>query len=238
MRFWREFIIILLSAVCFFSIKSCSDKEEYQLSTDQKLALYKGQIGVYINGVNKYGEMVSTQKALIMERDKKLEEVLLDHSNLKKLNEQIRITSETRIKNVIAQYASGNVYRVDTIRINDSTEVLVVDSSCIKVGSPFNNDDKWYSLHGKVGKFGALIDSLSFKDTLTINVGLNTKSIFKKHTVDVEAIHSSPYTKTTGMQNIIFKDKTKWYNKRLTIFGYGVVVGVAGIIAANVYLFH
>ena len=235
-----KLIIAALAIGWFISIKSCQTKDSEIITADMKLDVYKAMTTKFVKTLNKKGQEVSTQKALVLARDKKLEKTLLENSNLQKLNVQIRIASNAAIADIIAHYAgvdSSTFGHITTINSTGDT----VRKECVAIGTKFNKLDVWYSIAGSLQKIGVSFDSITFKDTTTINLGSEKQpglfGFLKEREDLVEVVHSSPYVSTTGMQNITFRDPPKWYNRRITLFGGGVAVGVS-LVLGSAYLLY
>src|ERR1700760_3177726 len=81
----QKLLIAALVIVCILSVRQCRIHREDALDTNTKLQMYKNQSSQYADKINKYGEVVSTQNAMIVERDSKLQKELLVHSELTKL---------------------------------------------------------------------------------------------------------------------------------------------------------
>jgi hypothetical protein len=228
----KKVVIIGQFAVILFMVRSCHLQDLTIDSNGLKIKMYEGQVNQFTKTVNEYGHQLATQDQMIMDRDKDLEKELLRNSQLKSLNEQIKVDSETKIKNIIAGY-SGNTpeekvtFIHDTIIKNGDTTFV----TGVPIGTKFNVQDtgKWYSIAGSLQKEGVKFDSVKFKNEMEVNIGLEREKGYKgwllgKTLPKVEVVTKNPYTDVTGMKNIKFEDKKWWQNGWLK-FGAGVLLG-------------
>lgn len=218
---WR-FISILLVVVVIFSMRECNINEVQLGDFHVKMKDYEDKTMAYQITVNEQGETISTQKVMLIARDKTIEEELLKNSNLSEVNTQIKLQSELNKGNFVANYSN-----------TDTSFVFVTDTvtKYIKVGTEFTHNEEWFRVAGNVGGLGIEFDTVLFKNNLTLNIGYKKKkglkNLFKEKEMVIEGINSNPYLSTVGMQNITFeKPKKKWYETRAFATGIGVVAGI------------
>lgn len=227
----KKIIIIGQFAVILFMVRSCHLQDLTIDKNGIQVKMYENKINEFTTQINKYGHEVATQKQMIMDRNKELEKKLLENSNLSKLNEQIKIESETKLKNIVANYSGSKPNEIvkfihDTIIKNGDTTIL----SGVPLGTKFKQDtSKWYSISGSLEQNGVKFDSIKFNNEVEVNIGLQKEKGYKgwllgKRNPTVEVINKNPYTKTNGMQNIKFEDN-KWWNNGWLKFGAGVLLG-------------
>lgn len=218
---YQKIFILVLAIICIVSIRSCSLKELEITSSGVKIQMYEAQAHVFKTTVNKLGETITTQLAVITNKDKEVEKLLSKNSSLSNLNAQMKFSSEAKMYDVVAAYAVPP----ETIRIHDTTYIAV--------GSGFLKVDKWYSISGYVEEKGIVFDSISFKDSITYNLGTKRKpglfGYFKPYDPTVEVISSNPYITVKSLQNMKFVSKPKWYERRGVWFVAGVVSAGVGV---------
>lgn len=221
---WTKILLVGQFLIILLLWRGCGSTDNTKLSTDLIMEAYKGQSKIFSKSFNKQGQELSTQKQLVLQRDKKLEEELLKNSNLQQLNTQIKVASEIKIKNILATYSNP---KYDTL-YKDGDTILV---NICTFGTKFDKKDKWYSIYGSIEKEGVKFDSISFMDSLTINIGRSRqpgiRGFFKKKDDVVEVIRANPYGKTIGMNNIHLEDKIPWYDKGVVKFTAGILAGFA-----------
>lgn len=219
-----QFLVIL------FMVRGCHLKDLILDKNGLQLNMYEGQINQFSTKINEFGEKVSTQDQIISGANKELEKELLKNSELTRLNEQIRIQSQTKIQNILTEYknlSGGGVTLIrDTIIKNGDTTIV----NGVPIGTKFSQDtSKWYSFAGSLQENGVMFDSIKFNSDFTINVGLKKVKgykgwLFGKKEPKVEIINKNPYTDITGMKNIKFENN-KWWQNGWIKFGAGVLAG-------------
>lgn len=219
---WR-FAAILFAVVAIFAMRECHVSEVKIGSNYIKLDQYEKEKMSFTRTINKQGEEITKQKEVLIDKDKIIEDKILENSQLAELNSQIKIQTKANKSNFTASYElpegkEENIFYHDTI------------VKYIKVGTKFSHNEKWFSIAGNIGKKGIEFDSIEFRNRLQLTLGYEKrkgiKSIFKEKPLVIEGINSNPYMTTTGMQNISFKKpKKKWYETRAFAFGVGVIAG-------------
>tara|TARA_R100001015_G_C4578565_1_gene135453 strand:+ start:235 stop:948 length:714 start_codon:yes stop_codon:yes gene_type:complete len=222
--------VVLIVAILLLVWKSCEQKAQ--------LSAFKSQINkfalgeqVFIEKLNKNGDKIVEQEQIILSQKDALAHNLLELEELKKVQSQVIIQTNTIIDSVFIPFDDSwqNENQFDTIIIHDTIET----TNIIYVPKTFSLTEKYYSLSGSILKTGVLIDSLRFPNELTLSIGMKSQGIFKKPLPVVIAKHSNPFVQTSSMQNIIIKNDLKWYDKKATWFGIGIIGGFVGGVLVN-----
>jgi len=223
---------LLLSLVVFIVVilllvwKSCSVQS--QLSA-YKMQMQKFELGEqkFLTTINEKGEKINEQEQLILSQKDAIAHNVLELENLKKVQSQVIVKTNTIIDSVFIPFDDSwqdenqfdTIVHIDTIR------------QFIYVPKTFSLIDEHYSLFGNVNKSGVLIDSLRLQNSLTLTIGMKSQGFLKKPKPIVIAKNSNPYFETYSMQNVIIRNDLKWYDKKSTWFGIGVIGGfVSGIL--------
>jgi hypothetical protein len=202
--------------------------EEHELKVAQYL---KGQQD-FKSTINKQGQELVSQKQVLINKDKDLQKLLLENSELRRLNSQIKFESTTTITKIQAlykdvKYLTEKIKQISILPNGDTVYIERTDTIGIPFGTKFNKSDKWFEFSGSVEKQGIQMDSLSIYNSYVITVGTKRKSLFKPMETYVELFNENPYTRTTSMNNIKVIDKKKWYQKSIVKFGGGFILGAA-----------
>lgn len=236
----KKIVIIGQFLVILAIVRSCHLRDLSINESGIKLRMYENTVQEYATTVNKFGEKVSTQDQLLVQKDKQLEKALLKNSTLTSLVEQVKFEANTKIKNVMANYTNTDGSEVITVHdtILKGKDTTFTSTDYVKVGTKFSADtSKWYKAYGSVQKEGVQFDSLSFKSDFTLNIGEKKVKgykgwLFQKKEPKVELINPNPYTNIDVMKNIKLEDKKWWQNDWLK-FGAGVLIGGGAIILAR-----
>lgn len=217
-------IIILIS-------RSCENNKVLAELNQYKLSEYIEERQKFVTEINDKGETITTQEQVILSKDRKIEKKLLENSNLKRLNSQIKIKSETKIRDLLARYEGNNdfIMRIDTIH-----DTIIINKAIgVKFGTKFSAIDDWYHTVGKITLEGIKFDSISFKNDLTITVGRKREKWHKPMITYVEVKNNNPYTNVNSMNNVtIKKNKEKIWSKPWFNLLIGVAAGfTVGVLA-------
>lgn len=218
---------VLLIIILVMSVRSCNTNQALAELNQYKLDEYLEERQEFVTTINEQGEQIAIQDEVIITKDKKIEKQLLENSQLKKLNRQIKIGFETKLENVIAEYEGKLEDNLISETIHDTIHDTVYTNPIgVKFGTPFSLYDDWYYTAGSIEKNGVLFDSLSFRNDLTITVGRKREGWFKPMETKVEVVSSNPYTRINSLNNIkIQENKDKLINKPWFTFILGTATG-------------
>jgi len=195
-----------------------------------ELSAYKKQIKkfalgeqVFIERLDKEGNKIVEQEQIILSQKDAIAHNLLEIDELKKVQSQVIIETNTIIDSVFIPFDDSwqNENQFDTILVYDTINV----NDYINVPKSFSLIEDYYSISGNILKTGVLVDSLRFKNELTLSLGIKSQGIFRKPKPVVIAKNSNPFVQTSSMQNIVIKNKTKWYDKKATWLSVGLIGG-------------
>lgn len=108
----------------------------------------------------------------------------------------------------------------------------------LRLPKDFTKYEKWFSISGTINRLGMLqIDSLVTNGTFTYAIGDTLRdglfNRFLRKKDKVISLHvDNPHMQITGMNNIVIKEKKRWYETTAFKFGLGVVAGI-GVIRAT-----
>lgn len=249
-------LVVLLVAVLLLVWKSCNTKAQLSAYKEQ---MQKFELGEqkFITTINNKGERINEQEQLILSQKDAIAHNVLELENLKKVKSQVIVRTNTIIDSVIIPFDDSwmdedmwDVDDDDIVFINDTTFLVQIDDTTfvnldslkaqykkeadiIFVPKKFSLIDEHYSMFGKVQKNGLLLDSLRMKNDLTMTIGMKSQGFLKKPKPLVLAKNSNPYFQTYSMQNVIIKNELKWYDKKATWFGIGIIGGFVGGVLIN-----
>jgi len=193
------------------------------LSANSKLLEYKNQViklkdgeQLFIERLNKKGEKIAEQDQVILSQKDAIAYNLLEIDNLKKIKSQVKITTITKIDSVY-------------IPILDTLDRIVYDTvgiALLKLPTKFGLESEWYSIFSTINKNGMLLDSLSLYNRQIITIGMKSNGFLKSPTPSVVVKNENPYVSVNSLNNIIIKNDTRFYDKKVFWLGVGVVGGV------------
>ena len=200
----QAFVVLLL----LLSLRNCSKNiENRQSDTVSKEEYLKGK-QKFESIINEKNQQLTSQKQVLINKDKDFEKLLLGNTTLKRLVSQTKFETETVIPTTIIEYKD----RVEYI-MND------FDTVGLKFGSELSKEDEWFSFSGQLEKSGFKLDSLSVRNKYVVTVGTKREKWFKSKETYVEIFNENPYTRTISMNNIKVIEKKKWWNSGWVKFG-------------------
>lgn len=218
---YSKILIVALTIISILAIKSCQLKNLEVTSSGVKIEMYKAQATLFKTEKNKLGEIITTQLAVITNKDKAVQDLISKNSTLQHVNTQLKFSSQAVVHDVLADYVQVK-YKTDTVYVNS-----------VPIGVQFSKKDRWYSISGSIQGSGVLFDSISFKDSITYNLGTKRKAgicgYFKPYDPTVEVISSNPYVSVKSLQNMTFVGVPKWYENRGVWFLAGMVSAGVGV---------
>ncbi len=221
-------LVVLLVALIILFLRGCN--QQAQLSAYKK-QMKKFSLGdqVFIERENKKGEKIIEQEQIILSQKDAISHNLLQIEELKKVQSQVIIETVTKIDSVFIPFDNAwqNENQFDTIIITDT----IFEENIIYVPKSFSLVEEYYSISGNILKSGVLVDSLRFNNELSLAIGMKSQGFLKKPLPVVIAKNSNPFVETSSMQNVVIKNSLKWYDKKATWFGIGIIGGfVSGIL--------
>ena len=180
----------------------------YTLTLRANLNDYKRQVKKldlqqteFITMVDKQGLLISEQEQIILSQKDAIEMNLLEIENLKKVNSQVSVVTQTIVDSVFIPFQS------DTLK-------------------NFGLYDKWYGLSGIVENRRVKLDSIYFNNDMRITIGYKKNGWFKKPSPIVKIKNENPYSRVVNMQNVVIDNPTKWYEKKGFLIGVGFLGGI------------
>lgn len=190
-------LVLLLLGLITYALTLRADIKNYKEQV-KKLDLKQTE---FITMVDKQGLLISEQEQIILSQKDAIEMNLLEIDNLKKVNSQVSVVTQTIVDSVFIPFQS------DTLK-------------------NFGLYDKWYGLSGIVKNRGVKLDSIYFNNDMKITIGYKKNGWFKKPSPIVKISNENPYSRVVNMQNVVIDNPTKWYEKKGFLIGVGFLGGI------------
>ena len=190
------FVLLVLCLIAY-TLALRADLNDYKRQV-KKLDLQQTE---FITMVDKQGLVISEQEQIILSQKDAIEMNLLEIENLKKVNSQVSVVTQTIVDSVFIPFQS------DTLK-------------------NFGLYDKWYGLSGIVENRGVKLDSIYFNNDMRITIGYKKNGWFKKPSPIVKIKNENPYSRVVNMQNVVIDNPTKWYEKKGFLIGVGLLGGI------------
>jgi len=187
--------------------------------------------------INKQGEIIYIQKAIVTQSKKELKRVTQEKFNLKK-------SDERKIREVIAYYKQTStivipkpivVRYTDTVPVPSTTDTAALlaffKDSSITVPRKAIIDSPDIKLNTSVTKTGLILESVDFPDTTYGRFTVKSQGLFKPDIVEYQTFHTNKYIKTDVKESMITVPKKKKFLRKLAegaiLVGTGILMGLA-----------
>jgi hypothetical protein len=159
--------------------------------------------------------MAEANKLGLLEMDKKM----------KSLQSQVKQKSEVQIVEKPVPFIPDGFADTTGMVRDEAGNVIRRDS--IAVPTRFKLSEKWFNIDGLVKKDGLLIDTLTIPNKTVVNVGYKKAGFLnlgKQAVVSVK--NENPYVNVTGLDNVVIRNKKKFWQSPLFGIGVGILVGL------------
>lgn len=225
-------IIAVLAVGLFWSMKTCNENKRYKDNALNDSA-YVQKLDSFRN---ENGRLVFEQQIQKDVNDKMIHKIsdsvfAFNDRTAAKIREISALLHASELSKIDTQFLPyHDVVKVDVPKyivdpaLQDSLRQFL--ASVIHVPQHFSIDtSKYFKIDGTIKKEGIALNNISFTDDVyyrftkkkTGFLGLGSKTV-------IQAVHTSPYSTTTGMQSIIVPQKTNIWNKYVK----PVLFGAAG----------
>ena len=218
----KHALLICIFLLLFFIWQSFSATTKLNEYKNQVIKLKDGE-QLFIEKLSKNGEKLAEQDQIILTQKDAIAHNLLEISNLKKIKSQVKIQTITKIDSIY-------------IPVIDTVDRIVYDTTglaLLKLPTKFGLESEWYSIFSTINKNGMLLDSLSLYNRQIITIGMKSNGIFKSPTPTVIVKNENPYVSINSMKNVVIKNDTRFYDKKMFWLGVGFVSGIAVPIMIN-----
>ena len=206
----RLSVVVLTIIVVLLVWSGCNQKA--------RLSAYKKQMSkltftnqVFVEKKDKEGNKIIEQEQLILSQKDAIRNNLLIIEKMKKIKSQVRIQSVMQIDSVFVPYT-------DTF--------LVEKTNYREFGFGLNAEH--YAIAGRTKEKGVLIDSVTFRNDLSVTIGNQSRGFFRSSQPIVKIENSNPFINTKSVQNVVIKNDIKWWDKKGTWLTMGLVGGFVG----------
>ena len=210
---------LILIGVCFFWFQSCENQKAKisDLKTEASLDSLDFKLQK-----DKFGKKVALQdKKIVMDR-KTMKRLVSEVAGLRKINAQVKATVKTEFVNIYTLPEKEVV--IKRIYLKDSASI----ENFMKLPQSFNYKSEWFKMKYSIDTLGkSLIDSAAFITKPIISFGYKDegliKNVFKKSVPVVTYKDENHFSNVEGLQNLEFKPKIKWYERKIVYFGAGII---------------
>jgi hypothetical protein len=194
----------LLGQLAQYQLKE--KKFEVERNKDSSTIAYQEQTLLTMAEANKLG---------LIEMDRKM----------KSLQSQVRQQSQVQIVEKPVPFIPDGFADTTGMVRDEAGNVIRRDS--IAVPTRFKLSEKWFNIDGLVKKDGLLIDTLTIPNKTVVNVGYKKAGFLnlgKQAVVSVK--NENPYVNVTGLDNVVIRNKKKFWQSPLFGIGVGILVGL------------
>lgn len=221
-------LIISILTLIILSLSYCNHRTSQELKFAEKS--FSEDLHKVSTFVNKQGEIIKYQDQKITSKEQAVRLGLLDiaelkANNLKSIQSQVKLKERIAILNKEILF-NNPVTILDTVEIDGSIDT----SLYLRTPIEFNTHDSiWYFLSGTVTAKSIIIDSLTMFSMPSITYAIKRADglgrFFKKPYPIVYYKNENPYALDLQMENIVIKDKPRWYERKSFLIGLGFLAG-------------
>lgn len=219
-------IIYLVFALIIFALlyKSC-EADRHSKDLINQLSEYRLKEKAFEVKRLDDSSTIATQTQTLMTQKEAIQMGLLElDKKMKEVQAQVKQKAEVIIVDKPVPFIPDGWADTSGLVRNDKGEVIRRDS--IAVPTRFKLDEKWFNIDGYVQKSGLKIDSLTIPNKTTLTLGYNKTGFLNLGRQAVVTLkNDNPYLKVTGMDNIVVRNRKKFWQSPVFLFGLGVVGG-------------
>ena len=190
------------------------------LATNKDISRFKSQISKFKlenqefkEEINSKGEKILRQEQVILTQKEAIETGLLQIEGLKKVSNQIKVVTETKIDTIV-------------VTNHDTVLTYINGINYLKLPVKYNYVSEFVNLDVDVNTKGLSVNSISIPNESLITVGFKKQGLFKPLLPVVEIKNSNPYISTGSMQNITVVEEKRLIDNNKFWGGLGVLVGL------------
>lgn len=190
------------------------------LATNKDISRFKSQISKFKlenqefkEEINSKGEKILRQEQVILTQKEAIETGLLQIEGLKKVSNQIKVVTETKIDTIV-------------VTNHDTVLTYINGINYLKLPVKYNYVSEFVNLDVDVNTKGLSVNSISIPNESLITVGFKKQGLFKPLLPVVEIKNSNPYIATGSMQNITVVEEKRLIDNNKFWGGLGVLVGL------------
>jgi hypothetical protein len=219
---WMWVIVALVVMLIFRECKRTIDQDKLL----SQLAQYQFREKEFQVERNKDSSTIAYQEQtlLTMAEANKLGLLEMDRK-MKSLQSQVRQQSQVQIVEKPVPFIPDGFADTTGMVRDEAGNVIRRDS--IAVPTRFKLSEKWFNIDGLVKKDGLLIDTLTIPNKTVVNVGYKKAGFLnlgKQAVVSVK--NENPYVNVTGLDNVVIRNKKKFWQSPLFGIGVGILVGL------------
>tara|TARA_R110000744_G_scaffold165331_2_gene282470 strand:- start:4949 stop:5593 length:645 start_codon:yes stop_codon:yes gene_type:complete len=199
----RLFILFLLACVTLLTINLFGNNAEFRNFKKQIAKFEKNELA-YKEEINDKGKRVITQELILLSQSDAIEQGLLEIDELKKVNSQVSVITNTLIDTIF-------VTHIDTAIAEVGGEVY------LKLPQQYRHFNEHFSFNASINLEGLFIERISIENESVITIGYKKQGLFKPMLPVVQISNSNPYIQTHNVSNVViqkdynmFQDKRAW----------------------------
>jgi hypothetical protein len=219
---WMWLVVALVVMLIFRECKRAIDQDKLL----GQLAQYQLKEKKFEVERNKDSSTIAYQEQtlLTMAEANKLGLIEMDRK-MKSLQSQVRQQSQVQIVEKPVPFIPDGFADTTGMVRDEAGNVIRRDS--IAVPTRFKLSEKWFNIDGLVKKDGLLIDTLTIPNKTVVNVGYKKAGFLNLGKQAVLSVkNENPYVNVTGLDNVVIRNKKKFWQSPLFGIGVGILVGL------------
>ena len=221
---YGPYIAIIL--ILFFWFQSCENQKA--TISDLKTELSIDSLD-FVNVVDSKNKLIAKQNIKIISDKNTMKRLVDEVEGVRKINKQIKATVHTKIIRVPVSSIGGEPeVKRDTTTREDSTQTI---DHFMKLPQSYAINNEWFGFQYSIDTNGqSIIDTALFVTKPIVSFGYKdqgfVKNVLKQPIPVVTWQDQNPYSEVKGLQNLEYKPKIKWYQRKGVAMAVGFVGGV------------
>ncbi len=209
-------LLVVLGCVIAFLVWSIHESRVRLQTYEKQVSNLNFKSQYFSEKLNKDSLLIVEQQQLLLTKQQAIDLGLLElnKERLKKIQYRIKTEYKILIDSVFIKYRD-TLYKSDTVYPKDY----------ILIPKRFDLSTKDYCINGLVLKDSLLLEKIEIYNKVKVTLGSKKQGLFKNSIPIVEIENSNKNIQTEYLENLVIKDKKRFYNKNSFWLTSGTVIG-------------
>ena len=196
-------LLILLATLSLYVIGGNIELQNYQ----NQIAKFSLKEQAYLEQIDDKGNRLVEQEQIIMSQDQAISSGLLEIDELKEINSQVSVITNTIIDTIIVSHVDTVVQEIN-------------GNSYLKLPQQYTFADEYLNFKAEINKVGLSIDNITIFNETTVTIGKERQGFFKIK-------NTNTYMNTINVQNVVIENKPDLIHDKRAWGLVGILIGLA-----------
>tara|TARA_R110002074_G_scaffold57350_1_gene141244 strand:+ start:251 stop:904 length:654 start_codon:yes stop_codon:yes gene_type:complete len=203
-------LLILLATLSLYVIGGNIELQNYQ----NQIAKFSLKEQAYLEQIDDKGNRLVEQEQIIMSQDQAISSGLLEIDELKEINSQVSVITNTIIDTIIVSHVDTVVQEIN-------------GNSYLKLPQQYTFADEYLNFKAEINKVGLSIDNITIFNETTVTIGKERQGFFKPLKPVVKIKNTNTYMNTINVQNVVIENKPDLIHDKRAWGLVGILIGLA-----------